>query len=617
MHFGMSRFPNVFLFFLLLLPYIAGMYKFLFSCRYGPVGPPIKITCKHNKKGATYQCTAVTKTDQLIFHKKFYNNDCKTTQLKLKQDCFILKYTESNIPKKSRLINNTKGEKSFSTKYFIYSKARKQNIQVCQKAFANTLRLSKNRICAVVARNFHSGLMPIDKRGGDRKSKTYEAKKLSVINFIKRFQVIENHYCRSKTSNRIYLHSDLNINKMWRMYNGSTLEELQVKPSYFRHIFKTVFNIGFGSPQTDACSTCISLNEKINNEKDICKNNDLQIKKRVHKLKASAFYSLLKEKQEDLLILTFDCQKNQQLPKVPDQSAYYSRQISKYNLTVVVGDSRSKQTTDNVFIYHWNENEYNKGPNEIISAVYHCLTSLHIPEEVKVIRLASDGCGAQNKNYYMMGMICSWLLNNAPNHIKSIEYIFPMVGHSFLPPDRVFARIEKDIRKKDVIVDPDEYKNIFSQFGTVIPLAGNNFNWKESIGKVVRPPGQWHMHFNPCKRFTFKVNKTKDDVLVKGDVNYRSNIQCSKFKSICKRSKKIKDIVPPALIPVGVQIAALKINDVSLLLSKHFGNDWMSLQTLSFYKDIVQQQQNNEVLKQEDSVQEICENYCEIDGLII
>ena len=118
---------------------------------------------------------------------------------------------------------------------------------------------------------------------------------------------------------------------------------------------------------------------------------------------------------EDLLIVSFDCQKNQVLPRVPDQSAYYSRQLYKYNLTVVVGGSRCTQTKNNVFIYDWNENEQRKGSNEVSSAVYHCLSNLHISETIKVLRIVSDGCGGQNKNTTMMGMLSFWFLRDAPS----------------------------------------------------------------------------------------------------------------------------------------------------------------------------------------------------------
>lgn len=83
----------------------------------------------------------------------------------------------------------------------------------------------------------------------------------------------------------------------------------------------------------------LDVEKKIKHEKDDSKKNDLIIQKRVHDLRAKAFYSLFKEEKEELLIMSFDCQKNQPMPKVPDQSAYYSRQLYIYNFTIVLGSS--------------------------------------------------------------------------------------------------------------------------------------------------------------------------------------------------------------------------------------------------------------------------------------
>lgn len=47
-----------------------------------------------------------------------------------------------------------------------------------------------------------------------------------------------------------------------------------------------------------------------------------------------------------------------------------------------------------------------------------------------------------------MGMLSTWFLFLAPVHRESIEMVFPIVGHSFLPADRIFARIEKEMKKK-------------------------------------------------------------------------------------------------------------------------------------------------------------------------
>lgn len=384
--------------------------------------------------------------------------------------------------------------------------------------------------------------MAMENRGGDTRSKLYLHKLHAVKKFIISFPAIENHYCRSKTSVRMYLNSELNIKKMWRLYQSQVTDEsLSVKHWYFRNVFNTYFNIGFGSPRTDVCSTCISLDEKKKAEKNEEEKNKLITEKRVHMLKAKAFYSLLKEKKSDLIILSFDCQKNLILPKVPDQIAYYKRQLYQYNLTVVVGDSKCPQTKDNTFIYQWKETDYSKSSNEIASAVYHCICQQNFLQSTTTIRLVSDGCGGQNKNTTMITMLFYWLTNNAPPQVKTIELLFPMVGHSFLPPDRVFARIEKTIRKKEVIVNPADYLQIFAEHGTVIPMSNLVHDWKSEAEKCLKKPGQWHFKFKPSKRFFIKKNQ-RGIPIIKGEVHYRSQIGTSKSVFRQGKSNYIKNI---------------------------------------------------------------------------
>ena len=83
------------------------------------------------------------------------------------------------------------------------------------------------------------------------------------------------------------------------------------------------------------------------------------------------------------------------------------------------------------------------------------------------MRLVADGCSGQNKNSTVIGMACHWLAVRAPPSVKRIELIFPMTGHSFLPPDRVFGNIEKVLKRKEVIADPSEYHAVFEQYATV------------------------------------------------------------------------------------------------------------------------------------------------------
>lgn len=118
------------------------------------------------------------------------------------------------------------------------------------------------------------------------------------------------------------------------MYDDQAQPGFSVKEGFFRHIFNTKFNIGFGSPRHDVCSTCLHLTERIKIEKLEEQKKILENQLVIHKLRANCFYELLQEENQSTIILSFDCQKNLHLPKIPDQATYYSRQLYFYNLTV-------------------------------------------------------------------------------------------------------------------------------------------------------------------------------------------------------------------------------------------------------------------------------------------
>lgn len=125
--------------------------------------------------------------------------------------------------------------------------------------------------------------------------------------------------------------------------------------------------------------------------------------KRVHKLRPESFYNYLRETRYSLLTLSFDCQKKLVLPKVPDQSAYYSRQLYLYNLCFVKGSSRDQQNKENTFIYTWTENQY----HEILSALIHRLKNTNF-DGIDKLRLMCDGCGGQNKNSIVVLACAKW-----------------------------------------------------------------------------------------------------------------------------------------------------------------------------------------------------------------
>lgn len=474
-------------------------------------------------------------------------------------------------------------KRKIATKYHIIN-LRGSLIPVCQKTFLDVLLIKKDRVKGIMSRYYKSGgNHPKENRGGDRKSEKYLPKKLSVQQFIEKFKCEESHYCRSKTQ-RLYLQPELNIKKMWRLYNAENDSDLRVQQSFFRKIFNTYYNIGFGSPRTDVCSACISLQERIKTERDPLKKQELMTEKRIHRLKYKAFYQILQDNDPSIKIITFDCQKNQALPKLPDQSAYFSRQFNFQHFAIVEGSSKAKLNKENVYSYYWDEVTHNKGGNEIVSAVYDYLKKAKYDDQIKALRVVCDGCSGQNKNTSMIAMLSKWLYCEAPRNLKKVEIIYPVVGHSFIPPDRVFALIEKDLKKQEVVTSPEQYVSVLEKYGRTKALSEVTvFNWKKSYENIIKPTTSWNFPFMKAKRFFLTRTKT-ENVFVQGETHYKTEL--NKKSIITKKNKKITMIDPDIIPPHQIIPKQAKLNDVSNLLEKHFGPDWSELPFLDYYNNI-------------------------------
>lgn len=555
---------------------------FFLISRYSPINLPEYPKCNHCTK--SYRCSTLKNDDVLMFHKAFYSK-CN----KIHQDNFIIKFTNIQKPKRVR---NTKGgpSRKYSTTYWVQTKENKR-VPVCKRTFTKILCIGGERVKGVLNRHFQTAQMATERRGGDKKKNKFLHIRQKVIEFIKKFKPLESHYCRAKIACRIYLASDLNIRKMWKLFQRENTGAENIKESYFRFIFNTSFNIGFGSPSTDVCSKCLELREKIKNEKDASIKTVLTTEYRIHKLRAKAFFEQLKEKRDGLLTISFDCQKNLVLPKIPDQSTYYSRQLYIYNFTTVVGHSHAPLTKDNVKIFTWTEDEHAKGANEIASCVFYTLNNSNL-EGIDTLRLVADGCGGQNKNTIMICMLFKWL-SSISSSIRTIELVFPVVGHSYIPPDRVFATIEKEIRKKEEIVMPEEYINIFQEHATVFKLGKDvpDSDWKGAGQKILKPVSQWHFKFNQCKRYIIRRGN-KNAITIRGELSYRSDT--GTFKGVFRKNQTAMNIQPKE-IPTGVKPKDLKMRDVNNLLSKHYGKNWREVENLAYYRDVLGKFQNNNI----------------------
>lgn len=145
-----------------------------------------------------------------------------------------------------------------------------------------------------------------------------------------------------------------------------------------------------------------------------------------------------------------------------------------------------------------------------------------------------------------------------------------------MPADRVFGFIEKEVKNKEVILDPSEYRNIYERYGVVTKLGVDCKvkDWKtygSEVMMVVKPPAQYHFKFNECKRYYVTGVKNKPRrFLLRGEVKF-----------------EVRDVAP-----LQVNVSALKLIDVNKLLCKHFGDNWkteLGSSQLKFYKNVLDQ----------------------------
>jgi hypothetical protein len=513
------------------------------------------------------------------FHSLFYSRKERTFQ-----DSIILKFIKVTPVKRKRSENNKTNGKMFQTKFFVKT-GNGISVSVCQKAFLNILGITRTRVETIAKNFFSNGTTLTEKRGGDRKTSKFANRINSIIKFVRRFPSIEAHYCRSKTK-RQYLSSNLSINKMSKMYNESVCDSLKVKSSYFRKVFVTKFNLGFNVPRTDVCSTCTELCERVKNTNDPVRKTEAITLLRIHKLRAKKFYQLLKEPDNETLVLSFDMQKNQTLPKVPDQAAYYSRQLYFHNLTVVQGNSKSKLTKDNVFCYCWTEDSFGKDSNLVSSVIYDRLIKTDL-SNFKKIKLFCDGCGGQNKNSILLAM-CSRFMIDAPQNIESIEIVFPVRGHSFLPPDRVFGLIEKEVKRCEVIENPQKYKDIIGDYGRVIMLGEDCkvYDWRNETRKCIKPTANWPFPISKVKRVIITKSKNKNQSLIRGEISYQSDLLTACY--LTKKGKTIKQMNPDIITSNNIaNISRPKLKDVEKLLTTHFGQNWRDLEILQYFVNVL------------------------------
>ena len=234
-----------------------------------------------------------------------------------------------------------------------------------------------------------------------------------------------------------------------------------------------------------------------------------------------------------------------------------------YNLTFVI--HTRKQSPKNVFIYSWLESQRGKGSNEVCSALQNLLIRLKRRIEThryKELHLFADSCAGQNKNLSMVALLLTYLNSPLNKYFEEIKFFWPIRGHSYLPADQVFGRIERELKKKVTVLSPEEYYEVYRRYGRVklFPQDFQVFDYKRLADTILRKNC---LQSRQTRQWSFKKSDPKK--IFVSDRFFGNETAVSIFRPKLQPLKSYK----PLLLPKQSFVKDAKKEDVRSLLS-HF-----------------------------------------------
>ena len=328
---------------------------------------------------------------------------------------------------------------------------------ICKAGFISIHGMTKKEIEYFLWKRKHSstGNIPTDQRGKHPSGRKITGVALDLIHqHIQSVPVTTSHYSRIKNPHRQYAQEGLTIGRLYSEYQSWMLENhdesLIVKESFYKHIFTTEYNIAFQHPKTDVCNLCTAFSLQIKELNDPDELEDAQLQFKQHTDSAHKATDLLRaaadDSDDDVMVIAVDLQQTLQCPKMAVNRAYYTRKLWLYNLCIY--DVKRKRP----HLFLWVESEGGRGADDICSCIHKWL-EIHANGRKK-LKIYADNCAAQNKNKTIVLMALRKIHEQS---LSRVDFIYMVSGHSFLPCDRIFGIIEKQIRRVSCLTSPDAY----------------------------------------------------------------------------------------------------------------------------------------------------------------
>lgn len=414
-------------------------------------GSAPSIRCDH---GSGHWCRVrdLLESDVIKHHHAFHSLETKALQ-----DAYITNYFET------RPISRHKGgamayERTHSIQYFLKSHDGSKR-RVCLESFCGVFRINKRSVQRLAQYFEKDGCSRPELRGVRRELSALDTLRVSIKNHIQSFRCVPSLYPRQGRPRRKYLPATLSIMAMWRMFRKAHKKDTHFTEctyEQYRLVFNTCFNLGFGTPRTDICSECEDKIQGLKNTVDGIARVQLALELLLHEHEARKFYALLNEEfNETTAVFAVEMMQTQPLPRVPIGEAFQARHLWLYILGFVRHFGRHcRQTRGDCIVYAWTENQAGRGCDEIASAVVDFFRRFAaVNPHIRTVRIFSDSCAAQIKCHELLLVLSA--LSHEINVIFELNY--PMAGHSILPADRMFGRLEKILRRYDTLLTPAEY----------------------------------------------------------------------------------------------------------------------------------------------------------------
>ncbi|XP_034047172.1 uncharacterized protein LOC117528648 [Thalassophryne amazonica] len=541
------------------------------------------VGCKHTAAKNFCHADTLTPDDIVMNFQTFYDKPGKVEQDRAL--LHLMTITEVKRQRQKVDDENRRKDRNISVKYSLLCNDHPHKVPVCKPTFLTVLDIRKDRASRVAQYYAETAETRPERRGGARNIQENKQRRQLIVEHIQSFTCRASHYGRRGAPGRKYLPCDLNVRKMHELFEA--LNHTHTSYSLYS-VFASDFKLGFGHPATDTCSDCAKYKIRISDPNLTEREKQIESASFIlHHRRARMFYDLLNRVANDYVTVCFDMMQNLILPKTPIGQAYYSRQLYLYLFGVVRHHvENSYQRKDDIHLYMWQENESSKDSNMIASALNDCF-KVRLEGEIrksKGLRLFSDSCFGQNKNLTVVSMLME-LKQFFPS--LGIEHTFPVRGHSYLPADRVFGRIEQKIRKTDSIRLPQEYHTLLQQFGNVY-IYGTDwkaFDYRSATKECVK--AQRSFKISDARMLDLSTNKVGFKTVYNGEY-------C--FHSVLKRSKRWADL-KPAILPKQSTVKVSKKHDVLALLEAIGVSDGVR----AFYNEALSEVNENAYQSDEDA----------------